>query len=53
MPTKSSSDIELTDSGGGVRSEPVERAEQPAGSAPSAGVELPAEVFDGRNRFDL
>jgi hypothetical protein len=31
---------------GGVRSEPVGRAEQPAGGAPLAGVELLAEVRD-------
>jgi hypothetical protein len=46
MPTKSSSDIELIDSAGGVRSEPVGRAEQPAGGAPLAGVDLPPEVRD-------
>jgi putative transposase len=46
MPTKSSSDIELIDSAGGVRSEPVGRAEQPAGGAPLAGVDLPPEMRD-------
>jgi putative transposase len=46
MPTQSSSDIELIDSAGGVRSEPVGRAEQPAGGAPLAGVDLPPEMRD-------
>jgi putative transposase len=46
MPTKSSSDIELIGSAGGVRSEPVGRAEQPAGGVPPGGVELPLEVRD-------
>src|SRR5262245_32214576 len=46
MPTKSSSEIGLIESAGGVRSEPIGRVEQPAGGAPSAGVELPPEVRD-------
>jgi hypothetical protein len=46
MPTKSSSEIELIDNAGGLRSEPVGRAEQPAGGALSAGVELPPEARD-------
>jgi putative transposase len=35
---------QLTGSAGGVRSEPVGRAEQPAGDASLAGIELPPEV---------
>jgi putative transposase len=46
MPTKSSSDAELIASASGVRSESVGRAEQPAGGAPSVGVELLPEVRD-------
>jgi putative transposase len=46
MPRKPSSEIELIGSVGGVRSEPVGRAEQPAGGARSVGVELPPEVRD-------
>lgn len=46
MSTKTSSEFELIESAGGVRSEPVGRAEQPAGGAPSVGVELPPEVRD-------
>jgi putative transposase len=46
MPTKSKTEIELIDGAGGVRSEPVGRAEQAAGGAPPVGVELPSEVRD-------
>jgi putative transposase len=46
MSTKSKTEIELIDSAGGVRSEPVGRAEQPAGGAPSIAVGLPSEVRD-------
>src|SRR5690349_21389846 len=44
MPTKSSNEIELIEGAGRVRSEPVGRAEQPAGGAPPAGVELSPEL---------
>ena len=46
MSTKSRTEIKRIGSAGGVRSEPVGRAEQPAGGAPSLGVEFPAEVRD-------
>jgi putative transposase len=49
MSTKSKTEIELIDSAGGVRSEPVGRAEQPAGGAPSIAVGLPSEVRDRRS----
>jgi putative transposase len=44
MSTKVRTESVLTESAGGVRSEPGGRAEQPAGGAPSAGVELPLEL---------
>ncbi len=42
MSTKAKTETVLTDSAGGVRSEPVGRAEQPAGAAPT--IELPLEL---------
>jgi putative transposase len=47
MSTKAKTETDqLTGSAGGVRSEPVGRAEQPAGDASLAGIELPPEVRD-------
>jgi hypothetical protein len=47
MSTKAKTETDqLTGSAGGVRSEPVGRAEQPAGDASLAGIELPPEVHD-------
>jgi Transposase, Mutator family len=46
MSTKAKTEIDLTGSAGGLRSEPGGRAEQPAGGAPSSAVELPEEVRD-------
>ena len=42
MSTKAKTETVLTDSAGGVRSEPVGRAEQPAGAAPT--IKLPLEL---------
>jgi putative transposase len=46
MSTKAKTEIDLTGSAGGLRSEPGGRAEQPAGGVPSSAVELPQEVRD-------
>jgi putative transposase len=46
MPSKSSTETGLIGSAGGVRSEPVGRAERSAGGGPSVGVEFPPEVCD-------
>lgn len=46
MSTKAKTEIDLSDSAGGLRSEPGGRAEQPAGGAPTPEVELPQEVRD-------
>jgi putative transposase len=46
MSTKAKTEIDLTGSAGGLRSEPGGRAEQPAGGASSSAVELPQEVRD-------
>ena len=46
MSTKIKTETGLTGPAGGVRSEPVGRAERPAGGAPSFGVELSPVVRD-------
>src|SRR6266545_3863592 len=44
MSTKAKTETVLIEDAGGMRSEPVGRAEQPAGGAPSFGIELSDEV---------
>src|SRR5437588_553977 len=46
MSTKAKTETVLIEDAGGMRSEPVGRAEQPAGGAPSFGIELSPEVRD-------
>src|SRR3954471_11318127 len=46
MSTKAKTETVLIEDAGGVRGEPVGRAEQPAGGAPSFGIELSPEVRD-------
>ena len=46
MSTKTKSGTELIEDAGGLRSEPVGRAEQPAGGPLAGGMELPPEVRD-------
>src|SRR5213593_2244392 len=46
MSTKATTETVLIEDAGGMRSEPVGRAEQPAGGAPSFGIELSSEVRD-------
>ena len=46
MSTKAKTETVLIEDAGGMRSEPVGRAEQPAGVAPSFGIELSPEARD-------
>src|SRR3954462_5051058 len=46
MSRKAKTETVLIEDGGGMRSEPVGRVEQPAGGAPSFGIELSPEVRD-------
>ena len=46
MSTKAETETVLIEDAGGMRSEPVGRAEQPAGGAPSFGIELSPGVRD-------
>src|SRR5437588_4399382 len=46
MSTEAKTETVLIEDAGGMRSEPVGRAEQPAGGAPSFGIELSPEVRD-------
>src|SRR5438067_10853093 len=46
MATKAETETVLIEDAGGMRSERVGRAEQPAGGAPSSGIELSPEVCD-------
>src|SRR5947207_7005661 len=46
MSTKAKTETVLVEDAGGMRSEPVGRAEQPAGVAPSLGIELSPEARD-------